>query len=138
MPRILMSIMITHFGGSIHFLPDHLRHLKSPHLATNELLGHSLLHTPPYHPLENSVLEQSHRTVGMLFWASLAETGDRHWADTFPSIQLTLNSAPCQGTPELPLLHVCCTTCPPIPDPPTGGQSPNTAMGSLSLDPHPS
>ena len=56
-----------------------------------ELMGIKQLLTSPYYPQGNGIVERSHRTIGNMIRAQLANRDDRDWVDVLPGIMLFFN-----------------------------------------------
>ena len=56
-----------------------------------ELMGIKQLLTSHYYPQGNGIVERSHRTIGNMIQAQLANRDDNDWVDVLPRIMLLFN-----------------------------------------------
>lgn len=124
-----MKPIIAYVGVPARILSDHgTKFTVIIWRELQELLGCSLIHTSPYHPQGNAIVERVHRTMNNLLRSSLANSLHNNWVDLLPSIQLSINSA-VQDTQSTP--HFLCYT---VQAPPTAACRQSSATTLTARD----
>ena len=87
--------VIPYFGVPYCILSDNGPEFTSEvYSQMGKLLGVKLVHSAPYRPQGNSVVERMHRTAKNLLRAKLEQQQIEDWPNTLPSIAMTLNITP--------------------------------------------
>ena len=93
--KALFERVICYFGVPERVLSDNgPEFVGGVWKALGRLMGHELLHTSPYHPQGNGVVERLNRTCANLLRATLIENKSEDWPRVVPSVMLTLNALP--------------------------------------------
>ena len=90
--RILYERVVAYFGLPDRILTDRGTEFTG-NVWTNLLmtLGIKPMMTSPYYPQGNAIVERSHRTIGNMLRAALAERKDEDWPTLLPGIMLSVN-----------------------------------------------
>lgn len=93
--RLIFDRVVAYFGVPERILTDNGPEFSGRvwH-ALKELLGHEVVHSSPYHPQGNGIVERLNRTCLNLLRASLVNSATSDWPALLPSVMLSLNAMP--------------------------------------------